>query len=160
MLINRYENKGTQWLKSRPTLPVGLGPTECKSSQLVAAATVDTSTGDNLSKAAKKNLKRKEKKKQQKVCDEDDVVESIARVSLQQQQTTQQQQQQQTLSDDKKLELTRQVRSLRKKLKQIADLQSKLDAGVKLESEQLAKLERRKALEDEIEDLELALVDL
>ena len=69
----RYENKGVQWLKSKPTGPIGLvaadtarNDTERTTSKL-ASATETASPTVPLSKSAKKNQKRREKKKQQQV---------------------------------------------------------------------------------------------
>jgi len=149
-------------LKSKPSLPVGLCVEESadvSSKQFGSVTVVESLSSDSLSKAAKKNLKRKEKKKQQKSNDVDDAAEKLGKVSLQSNPENNVQVGQES-SDDRKQDLARQVRALRKKLKQVVELQSKLDSGVKLESEQLAKLERRKAIEDEIEDLELELEDL
>ena len=169
--FNRYENKGVQWLKSRPNFPVGLALEEQPKTETQLPGLSAESTMDNLSKAAKKNLKRKEKKKHKALQSNDDAEDdvnddfdmaaarSIAAVSLQSSQAVQPP----TVirltpsQDDAKLELTRHVRALRKKLKQIVDLQTKRDSGVKLEPEQLAKIERRKEIEDEIEELQFQL---
>src|SRR6218665_3442240 len=57
-----YENKGVQWLKSKPTLPIGLSVSELSENCSTQSTAQDEAK--ELSKAAKKNLKRKEKKKQ------------------------------------------------------------------------------------------------
>jgi partner of Y14 and mago protein len=175
-----YENKGVQWLKSRPTLPVGLAPAEAAAARpkppstpgVSAAASglrpsienaVSGATGDSLSKAAKKNLKRKEKKKQKLTeppskIETEMVITAVGRVTLEPSASVKPLDA--AANDERKQDLIRQLRSLRKKLKQIVDLQTRLDAGTKLEPEQLEKLGRRKAIEDEIEDLELELEDV
>lgn len=152
-------------------MPVGLAPdvgtAEKTSQQHGSIVGGESLTTDALSKAAKKNLKRKEKKKQQKSAPVDAgsnaaaeaAAEDIAKVTLQSKPETKSLADQAS-TDDRKQDLTRQLRALRKKLKQVTELQSKLDSGAKLEPEQLSKIERRKALEDEIEDLELELEDL
>ena len=63
------------------------------------------------------------------------------------------------MDDEKQKENIRQLRSLRKKLKQIIELQGRRDAGEKLEPEQLDKIERRKAIEEEMEYLEMEIAD-
>ena len=66
-----YENRGVQWLKSKPSLPPGLNL------ELADQTTSLSATG--LSKTAKKNLKKKEKKKQSreagKINCKDDITE-------------------------------------------------------------------------------------
>jgi len=164
----RYENKGVQWLKSRPTGPVGLAPTDInqsypdrQSSALPADCGIPSAesaaASDGMSKAAKKNIKRREKKKEKMTTNETDVdrlVDNVNTVTLSTSVTKPT-----SADDEKQKEHIRQLRALRKKLKQIDELQARCDAGEKLEPEQLEKIGRRKAVEEEIEYLEIEISD-
>ena len=164
----RYENKGVQWLKSQPVGPVGLAPSEISqsppdrhSSALPAGCGIpsaETSTAsDGMSKAAKKNIKRREKKKEKMVANDTSVdrvadnVDTMTLLTSASKPTP--------ADDEKQKENIRQIRSLRKKLKQIIELQARRDAGEKLEPEQLEKIARLKAIEEEMEYLELEVND-
>lgn len=148
-----YENKGVQWMKSRPTLPPGLNPAELE--------TVKKSDSQPMSKSAKKNAKRKEKKKQHQQTtpegtgpSEVSISQTLARTKLSEDSIKEAQ------ANDKAA-IEKKIRNLKKKLKQVDDLKTKIDSGeVKNpEKEQLAKIERRQELVDEIEYLELDLED-
>lgn len=148
-----YENKGVQWMKSRPTLPPGLNPAELE--------TVKKSESQPMSKSAKKNAKRKEKKKhhQQSAPDgtgpsEVSISQTLARTKLSEDSVKEAQ------ANDKAA-IEKKIRNLKKKLKQVDDLKTKIDSGEikNPEKEQLAKIERRQELVDEIENLELDLED-
>lgn len=182
----RYENKGVQWMKSKPSLPPGLyveeedaHPFPEYTTPTTAANTSTTSSlPPGLSKAAKKNLKRKEKKKQQKSQDgastADQLSNSLEQVSLSNssstsQASTQKQNSQAGASSQQRMEAqgtqsesAKKLRNLRKKLKQIDDIQAKLDSGeiAKLEKEQVEKLSKRQEIVDEIEDLVFELSDV
>lgn len=148
-----YENKGVQWMKSQPTLPPGLNPAELE--------TVKKSDSQPMSKSAKKNAKRKEKKKQHQQStpegtgsSEVSISQTLARTKLSEDSIKEAQ------ANDKAA-IEKKIRNLKKKLKQVDDLKTKIDSGeVKNpEKEQLAKIERRQELVDEIEYLELDLED-
>lgn len=148
-----YENKGVQWMKSRPTLPPGLNPAELE--------TVKKSESQPMSKSAKKNAKRKEKKKhhQQSAPEgtgpsEVSISQTLARTKLSEDSVKEAQ------ANDKAA-IEKKIRNLKKKLKQVDDLKTKIDSGEikNPEKEQLAKIERRQELVDEIENLELDLED-
>lgn len=148
-----YENKGVQWMKSKPTLPPGLNPAELE--------TVKKSDSQTMSKSAKKNAKRKEKKKQHQQSTPEGAGPSEVSISQTLAKTK--------LSEDSKTEppandkaaIEKKIRNLKKKLKQVDDLKAKIDSGEikNPEKEQLAKIERRQELVEEIEDLELDLED-
>ena len=143
----RYENKGVQWLKSRPVGPVGLAPSDSsqshvgQSSALPAGCSIPSAesaaASDGMSKAAKKNMKRREKKKEMSVNETH--VNSLAgdvdtlKLSMSVPKPT-------STDDEKQKEQIRHLRTLRKKLKQIVELQARRDAGEKLEPEQLEKI--------------------
>lgn len=162
----RYENKGVQWLKSIPVGPVGLAPSDSSPSHLGHSSALPAGCGipsaeaaaanDGMSKAAKKNMKRREKKKEKTAVNETHVdslardVETALSISVPNPTST---------DDEKQKEQIRQLRALRKKLKQIIELQTRHDAGEKLEPEQLEKIGRRKAIEEEMESLEMEIMD-
>lgn len=140
-------------MKSRPTLPLGLNPAELE--------TVKKSDSQPMSKSAKKNAKRKEKKKQHQQStpegtgsSEVSISQTLARTKLSEDSIKEAQ------ANDKAA-IEKKIRNLKKKLKQVDDLKTKIDSGeVKNpEKEQLAKIERRQELVDEIEYLELDLED-
>lgn len=140
-------------MKSQPTLPPGLNPAELE--------TVKKSDSQPMSKSAKKNAKRKEKKKQHQQTtpegtgsSEVSISQTLARTKLSEDSIKEAQ------ANDKAA-IEKKIRNLKKKLKQVDDLKTKIDSGeVKNpEKEQLAKIERRQELVDEIEYLELDLED-
>lgn len=146
-----YENKGVQWLKSRPTLPIGLSISE----QPVNCSTQSTAQEEakELSKAAKKNLKRKEKKKQKT---DEPVVEEFSQLSVttrpEPSASAQPSAPLENMDDSNK----KRARNLRKKLKQIIELQAAIDSGkINPDKEQLEKLAKRDAIEEELEEIEL-----
>jgi len=162
----RYENKGVQWLKSQPVGPVGLAPDDVSQSAAhssvlpvgcgIPSAEAATAT-EGISKAAKKNMKRREKKKEKMLTNEtevDHVTDDVDTMTLSDSVSHLT-----VTNDSKHKEQIRQLRALRKKLKQIAELQTRCDAGEKLEPEQLEKIGRREAVEEEIEYLEIVIAD-
>lgn len=140
-------------MKSRPTLPPGLNPAELE--------TVKKSESQPMSKSAKKNAKRKEKKKQHQQSapegtgpSEVSISQTLARTKLSEDSVKEAQ------ANDKAA-IEKKIRNLKKKLKQVDDLKTKIDSGEikNPEKGQLAKIERRQELVDEIENLELDLED-
>ena len=140
------------WAKNQPTGPVGLHIDEKEQSDAA------------MSKAAKKNAKRKEKRKQQKGNDSDA--------------SGGQTKQLQPGGDDSRVgsreitspvtspsqgeatgDATKRLRNLRKKLRQIDDIQGRIDSGVLVnpEKDQLEKVGLRETVVDEIENLLLRL---
>ena len=114
-----------------------------------------------MSKSAKKNAKRKEKKKQHQQSAPDgtgpsevSISQTLARTKLSEDSVKEAQ------ANDKAA-IEKKIRNLKKKLKQVDDLKTKIDSGEikNPEKEQLAKIERRQELVDEIENLELDLED-
>ncbi|XP_033731700.1 partner of Y14 and mago-like [Pecten maximus] len=158
-----YENRGVQWLKSsKSSLPPGLNPTD------VTPKDTDTPQADpfaGMSKAAKKNAKRKEKKKQQ---GHNENVESVTRsladsvLSNDQSQSSKQSSNQSEMPLQDKADIEKKIRNLKKKLRQIEDLENKIKSGEIKEpaKEQLEKLSKKTSVLSDIEDLELDLVDL
>ncbi|XP_032060707.1 partner of Y14 and mago [Aythya fuligula] len=161
-----YENKYVKFFKSKPELPPGL-------SLEAAAPPAGKQPGkaeggeSGLSKAAKRNLKRKEKRKQQQEKGEretDELSHSLEKVSLGGAAPGAAPQpacgaQGPADGEAAASEKAKKIKSLRKKLRQVEELQQRLDSGeIKQPTkEQLEKLGRRKALEEELQDLELDL---
>lgn len=163
-LCCRYENKGVQWLKSRPALPIGLPESE-KLTKPVSSNSVDD-TAEGLSKSARKNLKRKEKKKQKaegfdSVVTPDmatvDVVHSCSQLNFDEKESSADGEQF-SLSKDIDDDTKKRLRNLRKKLKQIEELKIRIDSGELAPSkEQLDKLAKCQTIKEEIEEIELDL---
>ncbi|XP_069614544.1 partner of Y14 and mago [Ranitomeya imitator] len=151
-----YENKYVKFFKSKPSLPPGLSHIEPTTNKTQQSTKPETETTP-LSKTAKRNMKRKEKRKQEK--GERGAVEEV-RQDMEKISISQTEVQKDTAnSENADAEKAKKLKNLRKKLRQVEDLQQKIDSGeIKQASkEQLEKLGRRKALEEEIEDLELDL---
>ncbi|XP_069828390.1 partner of Y14 and mago [Dendropsophus ebraccatus] len=150
-----YENKYVKFFKSKPSLPPGLSQNEPPANKTQQSTKPETET--TLSKTAKRNMKRKEKRKQEK--GEREVVEearqNMEKISISEPEV----QKDKANTENAAAEKAKKLKNLRKKLRQVEDLQQKIDSGeIKQASkEQLEKLSRRKALEEEIEDLELDL---
>ena len=160
-----------QWLKSKPQLPPGLNPDDVDTGN---KKTTDPTAA--MSKAAKKNAKRKEKKKQQSASEKtvNGVTQSLAetkissgqsdkiRLGLDQSERPKQESSQSEPGGGDKAEIVKKVRNLRKKLKQIEDLEKRIQNGElkNPEKEQLEKIAKKDTILSEIEDLALALEDL
>ncbi|XP_053564111.1 partner of Y14 and mago isoform X2 [Bombina bombina] len=151
--LTMYENKYVKFFKSKPDLPPGMSPVDVPAGKAQQPSKPDSET--NLSKTAKRNLKRKEKRKQEK--GEREVVEEtrneLEKVTISEPAVLK------DGSENASAEKAKKIKNLRKKLRQIEDLQQKIDSGeIKQPTkEQQEKLGRRKALEEELEDLELDL---
>lgn len=175
LVLRRYENKYVKFFKSKPELPPGL-------SLEVAAAAATAPPGKQpgkaesgetgLSKAAKRNLKRKEKRKQQQEKGEretDGLIQALEKASLAggdggdrgaaAPQPACDGAAPASAGEPPASEKSRKVKNLKKKLRQVEELRQRLEAGeIKQPTkEQLEKLGRRKALEEELRDLELDL---
>ncbi|XP_040281540.1 partner of Y14 and mago [Bufo bufo] len=150
-----YENKYVKFFKSKPSLPPGLSHVEPTAKKTQQSNKPDTETP--LSKTAKRKMKRKEKKNQEKGEREavEEARQDIEKISISETEVKNDK----SNSENAAAEKTKKLKNLRKKLRQVEDLQQKMDSGeIKQPSkEQLEKLARRKALEEEIEDLELDL---
>lgn len=156
--LRRYENKYVKFFRSKPELPPGLSP------EAAAAPGKAEASDTGLSKAAKRNLKRKEKRKQQQEKgerDTDKLIQALERSALSDPLPSCG-----TASpgvspgtspgDAPASERSRRLKNLRKKLRQVEELQHRLDAGEvpNPTREQLEKLSRRKTLEEELRGLE------
>ena len=171
--FHRYENRGMQWLKSKPQLPPGLNPNDVDAGDKKKSEPPGSAP---MSKAAKKNAKRKEKKKQQSDSEKtvNHVTQSLAETKISSGQSDKTREgfgQSENAKQDSiqsesgcgiKDEVLKKVRNLRKKLKQIEDLEKRIQNGElkNPEKEQLEKIAKKDTLLSEIEDLEMDLEDL
>ncbi|NWU97266.1 PYM1 protein, partial [Upupa epops] len=162
-----YENKYVKFFRSKPELPPGLSLQPASPPGRAPSGRAPEGSADSgLSKAARRNLKRKEKRKQQQERAErgggggggggeggghhtretKEPMKSLAKRSG---------------SDTRvaaaSAERSRRLKNLRKKLRQVQELQQRLEAGELQQPtrEQLEKLGRRRALEEELRELEL-----
>ena len=165
----RYENKGTQWLKSRPTGPIGLAPSESPAPQHnsnhpvgAAASTSTVPVGIPMTKAAKKNQKRKEKKKQAQQETVENVTNAMQTISVANETRIPANSDGTAESaepDKQQPVVEKKLRNLFKRLKAIDDLQERIASGElkKPEQQQLDKIARRDEVVRQIEDLQLQL---
>lgn len=134
--VAKYESKGKQWVDSIPKLPPGVHEEESK----------------QLSKNQKKRKSKKKDGNDSQRCEVEEVTEKMQTAKVSNAATAAG-----TVytsnPDDLKL---KRVKNLRKKLRQIQDLQAKIDSGelVNPEATQLEKLSRREEIEKELEELE------
>uniref|UniRef100_A0A6I8P967 PYM homolog 1, exon junction complex associated factor n=1 Tax=Ornithorhynchus anatinus TaxID=9258 RepID=A0A6I8P967_ORNAN len=147
-----YENKYVKFFKSKPELPPGLSP-----AARTPAGTRPEPAEPGLSRTARRNLKRKEKRRQQQQQPDQGAGEALSRTL-----------EKVTLGepggpaaplDPGASEKARKLKSLRKKLRQADELQQRIEAGAiqQPSREQLDKVARRRALQEELEELELEL---
>lgn len=125
---------------------------------------VDNDTA-GLSKAAKRNMKRKEKRKQQQHqgldgdADVESVCDAVESVSIQDggESSEKVEVSVESPDDSSAAENAKKIKNLKKKLRQVEDLQQKVNSGeIKQPTkEQLDKLARMGALQQELQQLEL-----
>lgn len=143
--VEKYESKGKQWISNMPILPPG-------------ASEDSEQKAVKMSKNRKKNERRKQQRKEKKdgnidITGNDGVEEVRATLSG----TS-------VLSKDEELEKTdmvtknKKIKNLKKKLRQIEELQEKIDNGEvnELTKEQTEKLQRKSELKKELEALEMS----
>lgn len=134
--VEKYESKGKQWVNSIPKLPPGVHEEDNK----------------QLSKNQKKRKNKKKDGTENQRCEVEQVTEKMQSATVSNTATAAG-----TVytsnPDDLKL---KRLKNLRKKLRQIEELQAKIDAGelVNPEATQLEKLSRREEIEKELEELE------
>lgn len=164
-----YENKYVKFFKSKPDLPPGLNPTDAaqptQQQQQKIPGCGDSDTA-GLSKSAKRNMKRKEKRKQQQGQDGDADVESVSNavenVSISESDKSANKTAAPVSaassidSSAAAAEKAKKIKNVKKKLRQVEELQQKVDSGeIKQPTkDQLEKLGRAKALQEELEQLE------
>ncbi|XP_016393865.1 partner of Y14 and mago [Sinocyclocheilus rhinocerous] len=152
-----YENKYVKFFKSKPELPPGMNPEDA--TQAVSGAQKQSDAA-GLSKTAKRNMKRKEKRKQQSQTPQE-AAEDVKALSkeLDRMKVTEEEKRvtaEHEAADPTAAENAKKIKNLRKKLRQVEELQQKVDSGeLKTPSrEQLDKLGRGQALRDELKLLE------
>ncbi|XP_034733418.1 partner of Y14 and mago [Etheostoma cragini] len=164
-----YENKFVKFFKSKPDLPPGMNPSEgAPTKQLQKIPGCGDSETAGLSKSAKRNMKRKEKRKHQQHQDGDadvdvdsvsDAVENVSISDCAASSNKTKAPASVPSPDDSSAEAAekaKKIKGLRKKLRQVEELQLKVDSGEITEptKDQLEKLGRVKILQDELQQLE------
>lgn len=157
-----YENKYVKFFKSKPDLPPGMSPSDAapsKQQQKIPGCSDGESSG--LSKAAKRNMKRKEKRKQQQSQDGDGDVDPVSSAveNMSVSESSESADKMVSVSSDPSAaaaEKLKKIKNLKKKLRQVEELQQKVDSGEIKDptKDQLEKLARAKALQAELEQLE------
>ena len=113
----------------------------------------------HLSKSQKKNLRKKQKKKESKheyVFEVEEVIEGITDITVKENDaviTSIKEDVVSSLSDISPELLQKKIRALRKKIKQIDDLEARLDNGDILEKEQLEKISKKDNFLEELSKL-------
>lgn len=166
-----------KFFKSKPDLPPGMSPSEAappKQQQKIPGCGDSEVAG--LSKSAKRNMKRKEKRKQQQHqgqdgdvdADVDSVSDAVDNVSISEGGQSSNKVVAAAAAaaavsvsspDDcsaAAAEKAKKIKNLRKKLRQVEDLQQKVDSGEIKDptQDQLEKLGRAQALQAELQQLE------
>lgn len=166
-----YENKYVKFFKSKPDLPPGMSPSEpAQSKQQQKVPGCGESETAGLSKTAKRNMKRKEKRKQQHQnqegtgdADVESVRDGVENLSVSEDGESSHKTvapASASVPDDPSAaaaaERAKKIKNLKKKLRQVEELQQKMDSGeIKQPTkDQLEKLGRAKALQDELQQLE------
>ncbi|KAM7405147.1 hypothetical protein PAMP_012431 [Pampus punctatissimus] len=162
-----YENKYVKFFKSKPDLPPGLNQSDAtppKQQQKIPGCVDSEIAG--LSKSAKRNMKRKEKRKQQQHQDPDgdadveSVSNAVENVSFSDHGESSDKKAAAVCvsspNDSSAAEKAKKIKNLKKKLRQIEELQQKVNSGEITEptKDQFEKLGRAKALEEELQQLE------
>lgn len=131
--VKKYESKGKKWVNSGPQLPPGLHLEDQKPS---------------------KNQKKRKKKKnnEQNQSSLDQVTKKVEEVSLSASQNVASN----LYTSDPNEVKQKKLKNLKKKLRQIEELQSKIDSGevANPETNQLEKLSKRNEIEEDIRVLE------
>ncbi|KAK3540329.1 hypothetical protein QTP70_029582 [Hemibagrus guttatus] len=159
-----YENKYVKFFKSKPDLPPGMNPEDAAAAKQQQQASVKAdreSESTGLSKAAKRNMKRKEKRKQQQAQGHNEVNKEVETVTkeLEKVAVTAEEQNSTSMSTEPSAATTdkaKKIKNLRKKLRQVEELQQKVDSGElrNPSKDQLEKLGRAQALREELRELE------
>ncbi|XP_020916229.1 partner of Y14 and mago [Exaiptasia diaphana] len=134
--VEKYESKGKKWVNSGPQLPPGLHVDEQKSSK----------------NHKKHDRKKKKKDNEQNQGSLDRVNKAVEEISL----NTSESRASNLYTSDPNEVKQKKLKNLKKKLRQIEELQSKIDSGevTKPEANQLEKLAKRTEFEEEIRALE------
>ncbi|XP_077469837.1 partner of Y14 and mago [Stigmatopora argus] len=149
-----YENKYVKFFKNKPGLPPGLSASDAEPAKQQQQKGCSDGDAAGLSKSAKRNMKRKEKRKQQQEeleespADVATLADAVENVSISASG--------EVAEDSSSLEKAKKIKNMKKKLRQVDELQQKVDSGEikQLTQEQLEKLARAKTLRDELQQLE------
>nr|B5XG19.2 RecName: Full=Partner of Y14 and mago B; AltName: Full=PYM homolog 1 exon junction complex-associated factor B; AltName: Full=Protein wibg homolog B [Salmo salar] len=147
-----YENKFVKFFKGKPDLPPGMSPgdeAQARQQQQGIPGIAESETA-GLSKTAKRNMKRKEKRKLQ---GPDSNVEALINAV---EMPTSNPAEATNDPSGAAAEKAKKIKNLKKKLRQVEELQQKLDSGEikQATKEQLDKLGRAKAIQDGLLQLE------
>lgn len=163
-----YENKYVKFFKSKPDLPPGMSaPEEAPAKQQQKIPGCRDGETASLSKSAKRNMKRKEKRKQQHQgldgdADVDSVSDAVRNVAISEggdssnETTAAAVSVPSTDESSAAAEKAKKIKNLKKKIRQVEDLQQKVNSGEIKEptKDQLEKLGRALALKEELQALE------
>ncbi|XP_034028942.1 partner of Y14 and mago [Thalassophryne amazonica] len=165
-----YENKYVKYFKSKPDLPPGLNTSDAEPKHQQKIPGCCDSEATSLSKSAKRSMKRKEKRKQQQQqqqpgedgdMDIESVSEAVEEMSVSEGAEPSNQAAapvsfSSPTDSSAAAEKAKKIKNLKKKLRQIEELQQKVDSGeIKQPTkDQLEKLGRAKPLRDELKQLE------
>eukprot|EP00128_Syssomonas_multiformis_P012887 Colp12_sorted_trinity150504_noHs@14099 len=127
--VKTYESRGKQWAKQIPTLPPGYVP-------------------DPVKEVKSKTQKRNEKKRLEKEGGEA-LASGVAALSVSKGGPAAAPPPLSSVED-----LERRVKNLRKKLKQIEELEAKAASGATLEKEQVEKISKKAEIASELADIE------
>ncbi|EGV91716.1 partner of Y14 and mago [Cricetulus griseus] len=155
-----YENKYVKFFKNKPELPPGMSP------ETTTPITPSRPEGGEagFSKTAKHNLKQKEKRRQQQQEEEAEALTVSLEDTVQTPSALQDSLASPLTAPDESYsaattEKAKKIKNLRKKLRQVEELQQHNQAGEVSQPsrEHHEKLAWRRPLEEELEDLELGL---
>ncbi|XP_020492399.1 partner of Y14 and mago [Labrus bergylta] len=162
-----YENKYVKFFKSKPDLPPGMSQSEDAPTKQQKIPGCGDSDNAGLSKSAKRNMKRKEKRKQQNQGQDEDpdvdlVSDAVENVSISEggessDKTAAAPESVSSTGDSSAAaEKAKKIKNLKKKLRQVEELQQKVDSGEikELTKDQMEKLARALALKEELQELE------
>lgn len=141
--VEKYESKGKQWSNNMPTMPPGAS--EDSEQKMVKMS-------KNQKKNEKKKQQRKEKKEAKGESGNDGVEEVRVRLS-----DTSVSTKEEDLERMDEVTKNKKSKNIKKKLRQIEELQKKIDNGEvkELTKEQTEKLQRKSDLERELEALDI-----
>ncbi|XP_028417698.1 partner of Y14 and mago-like [Dendronephthya gigantea] len=139
--VEKYESKGTKWTKNQCNVPPG--------------ASVDSAIPpQKLSKNQKKNERKKAKRKEKQESERNSSAVEEVTTELSIASITE------TNADLESEAAAKKAKNLKKKLRQIDELQAKVNSGEMkdITAEQNEKLARKEALEQELEELEEKMI--
>lgn len=155
-LSYRYESKGKQWAKNRPTLPVGLDPCYAVPQVKNGPKTIPGLSDAKQPTEPKTSSKKKKKKLKDAIAA--NLSSQLGKLDIARTEKA--------TANGRPIEPTgtdpaKRIRNLKKKLRDINALKLKIETGelANPEKDQLEKISRKGEIEAEIEELELELGD-